>query len=173
MLDKFFRILNILTTGKLYTELARRLNYYVYEHVLPMKNLRVGKNPEIHPTATFRFEQNITLGDNVVLDMNCCLWASANSKITLGDNTGVGPGTIIVSSNHAFAKGRVFTELPLSEKDIAIGANVWIGANCVILPGTQIGDGSVIGAGSVVSQNIPADSIAVPEKRRLAVVPKK
>lgn len=173
MLTKITRILKILTSPKLYGELFRWHMYYAYEHALPMKNLIVGNHPEIHPTVSFRFEKNISLGDHIVIDLNCCLWASANARIAIGNNTGIGPGTIIVSSNHSFAKDRVYTDLPMSEKDITIGDNVWIGANSVILAGARIGNGCIIGAGCVVSRDIPEDSVVVSGNRTLSIAKKR
>ncbi|MBI4383437.1 MAG: acyltransferase [Nitrospinae bacterium] len=173
MLAKIFRLFGILTSGAVYKELCRWGLYYVYEHALPMKRLKVGSSPEIHPTVSLRFEKNIALGNNIILDMNCCLWASEHSMITIGDNTGIGPGTVVISSNHSFAKGRPAIEQPLNEKDIAIGDNVWVGANSVILAGANIGSGSVIGAGCVISRTIPADSVVVSGNRTLSIVKKK
>ncbi len=173
MAAKLASLIKILTTPFFYKEAFRWVLYYLYEHVLPMKNLNIGGNPEIHPTVSFRFEKNIRLGDNVVLDMNCCLWASENSRISIGNDSGIGPGTVVVSSNHSFMKGKPFAEQPLSEKDIAIGNNVWIGANSLILAGASIGDGSVVGAGCVVARPIPPDSIVVSENRKLTILKKR
>jgi maltose O-acetyltransferase len=44
---------------------------------------------------------------------------------------------------------------------ITIGDNCWLGGNVVVLPGVTIGDNCVIGSGSVVTQDIPANTIAV------------
>ncbi len=173
MLDKILRIFKVLTHPQLYRELFRWHLYYAYEHAIPMKNLKVGSKPEIHPNVSFRFEKNITLGDRIVIDMNCCLWASENSRITIGNNTGIGPGTVIVSSNHSILKDRVYTEGDLSEKDISIGNDVWIGANSVILAGASIGDNSIIGAGCVVSRAIPENSLVVSGNRTLSIVKRK
>ena len=46
-------------------------------------------------------------------------------------------------------------------KPVTIGNDVWIGGNVTVLPGVTIGDRAVIGAGSVVTEDIPADSVAV------------
>jgi acetyltransferase-like isoleucine patch superfamily enzyme len=173
MLEKFLRIFKVLTNPHLYRELFRWHLYYAYEHAIPMKNIKVGNNPEIHPNISIRFEKNIALGDNIVIDMNCCLWASENSRITIGNNTGIGPGTVIVSSNHAILKNPVYTEGPMSEKDITIGNNVWIGANSVILAGACIGDNTIIGAGCVVSRAIPENSLVVAGNRTLSIVKRK
>ncbi len=44
---------------------------------------------------------------------------------------------------------------------VRIGRNCRIGAGALILPGVTIGDNTVIGAGSVVTQDIPANVVAV------------
>jgi galactoside O-acetyltransferase len=44
---------------------------------------------------------------------------------------------------------------------VRIGRNVWIGSSVQILPGVTIGDNSVIGAGSVVTNDIPANVVAL------------
>ncbi|MFQ5717132.1 MAG: acyltransferase [Nitrospinales bacterium] len=170
MLHKAARLLRILGKGILFRELIKSGTYYLYEHVLPLENLKVGSNPEIHPTVSFRFEKNIVLGNNVVLDAHCCLWASEHSRIVIGDNTGIGPGSVAVSSNHSFPKGRVYTEEPLKESDISIGSNVWIGANSTLLAGAHIGDGCIIGAGCVIYRDIPKNSVVVSGSRKLSIV---
>ena len=173
MIKKTARLFKIFGNKIFYRELLRLGTYYVYEHALPMGNLHIGNNPEIHPTVSFRFENNITIGNKVVLDANCCLWASENSKITLGDNVGIGPGTIMVSSNHTFAADSVYTEQPMKEKNVVIGSNVWIGANCSILSGAVIGSGSAIGAGCVIFRSIPENSLVVSGSRKLSIVERK
>ncbi|MNF10719.1 Galactoside O-acetyltransferase [Serratia fonticola] len=50
---------------------------------------------------------------------------------------------------------------------MVIGSNVWIGGNVVILPGVTIGDGTTIGAGSVVTEDIPANVLALGQPCRV------
>lgn len=169
MFKKIKTLLKVLVKGVFYRELFRNGTYYLYEHILPMESLKMGSNMEIHPTVSFRFEKNIALGNNIVLDAHCCLWASENSKIIIGDNTGIGPGTVVVSSNHSFPKGRVYVQEPLNEKDITIGKNVWIGANSTLLAGANIGDDCIIGAGCVVSRSIPKNSVVISDSRKLSI----
>lgn len=132
-----------------------------------MKEMRKGRNLEIHPTASFRFGKNITIEDGVVVDSNCCIWASENSRIVIGENTGIGPNTVIVSSNHSFCGRDSYKSQPIVEKDINIAKNVWIGANSIILSGVTIEEGAIIGAGSIISKNIPKCTVAVPRSRDL------
>lgn len=52
-------------------------------------------------------------------------------------------------------------------KPIIVGNNVWIGGNVTVLPGVVIGDNCVIGAGSVVTKDIPDNSLAVGNPRKV------
>lgn len=75
--------------------------------------------------------------------------------ITAGEYVIIGPGVVIVASNHNY-KSR---ELPImlqgdTGKGITIGQNVWIGANAIILDGVTIGANVVVGAGSVISKDV-------------------
>lgn len=49
----------------------------------------------------------------------------------------------------------------LDIREVHIGDDVWTGGNVTILPGVTIGNRAVIGAGAVVTEDIPADSVAV------------
>ena len=92
----------------------------------------------------------------------------ANSNLTLvddghifvGDRVMFGPNVTVATANHPVepelrARGLQYN------RDVRIGDNVWIGAGAVIVPGVTIEKNAVIGAGSVVTQDIPADVVAV------------
>ena len=169
-MTRLFNILKIIFSPTLYTEAVRYLVYYFYEHVVPISKINRGKSVDIHPTASLRFGENITLGDNALIEANCCVWASKGSKIHIGENSAVAYGTMVISSNHGFLKRESYTKQEILEKDIVIEDDVFIGANCVIMYGVTIGKGSVIGAGTVVSKNIPAYSVAVGKSRNLTIL---
>lgn len=144
-----------------------RVDYIVTDHLQPWSQLQRGAKAQVHPSVSFRRGENIVLGDYTRVQNNCCLWASPNSKIIVGDYTGLGPGTLIFSSNHKFEPGQPYVKQPWVEKGVTIGRNVWVGAGCVILPGVTIGDDSVIAAGSVVTKDVPAGALmgGVPAKQ--------
>lgn len=134
--------------------------WYVHDHVAPKAKMAKGENVRIHPTASLRCGQNISLGKNSHINQYCCIWASPNAKISLGDNVLMGPGVKMFSSNHGAARDSIMNKQEWKEKDVVIGNDVWLGANVVVVPGVTIGDGSVIAAGAVVTKDIPPYSIA-------------
>ena len=140
--------------------------WYIHDHVAPKAKMTKGDNIRIHPTASLRCGQNISLGKNSHINQYCCIWASPNAKIILGDNVLMGPGVKMFSSNHGTASDSIMNGQEWKEKDIIVGNDVWLGANVVIVPGVTIGEGSVIAAGAVVTKDIPPYSIAggVPAK---------
>ena len=116
---------------------------------------------KISPTATIKYPRNITVGRNVFINHKCCIWGSADAQIVIGDDVLMGPGVVVLSSNHGIKSGSLIRTQSESSKDVLIGSDVWIGANTVILPGAKIGDGCVIGAGCVVNKDLPSNSICV------------
>jgi acetyltransferase-like isoleucine patch superfamily enzyme len=141
--------------------------YYLHEHVLWRKKINAKGNYRIHSRTSIRNAQNIFLGDNVRITMDCCIWAEKNSKIVIGDNVLIGPGVKIFASNH----GMEMNNEPMVyqkrvEKDIVIEDDVWIGANSIIVSGVTIRKGAIVGAGSVVTKDVSAGSIyaGVPAK---------
>lgn len=109
------------------------------------------------------YGENIYLGHNVEINMNCTLLDS--NHITIGDYTGIGPGVHIYTVYHPtipserMPQGSSFWMSKTAP--VTIGRNVWIGGGSIILPGVSIGDGATIGAGSVVTRDIPANCVAV------------
>lgn len=85
---------------------------------------------------------------------------TARKKVSIGDNTMIGPNTIIIDHDGHVA-------WPLEErwikqgaiKEINIGNDVWIGMNCIILKGVTIGSGAVIAAGSIVLSDVDSNSV--------------
>ena len=130
--------------------------YFIHEHVIWRKRINTKGIFRVHPTTSIRNAQNIYLGNDVRITMNCCIWAEKNSKIVFGDNVLIGPGVKMFCGNHGTSlNGTPITYQDRVEKDIIIGDDVWIGANSVITSGVIIGNGVVVGAGSVVTKNVP------------------
>ena len=112
---------------------------------------RCGKNVNIERGAVF--SSKVTLGNNSGIG----ICANISGETHIGDNVMMGPHCTIYIRNHAFDR----LDIPMceqgfqSEKPIVIGNDVWIGGHVIILPGVQIGNGAIVGAGAVVTKNVP------------------
>jgi len=159
--------LSVLFDRKTFNVFADSIKWFIEDHIVPYSKIKkAGKEGFIHPSVNFKSPENIIIGNTTRIQPNVCLWASPKSKIIIGDFSGLGPGTMLFSSNHKYEFGKIYSRQPWVEKDIVIGKNVWVGAGCIITAGVTIGDGSVIGAGSVVNKDVPPNSLAagVPAK---------
>ncbi len=106
--------------------------------------------------------KNIKLGKNVFINAGCQF--QDQGGITIGDDTLIGPKTVIATLNHHQNPKERANLIP---KPVKIGNSVWIGANVTILPGVTIGDGAIIAAGAVVNKDVKANTIVggVPAKK--------
>ena len=102
-------------------------------------------------------EGMIILGNHVGLNGTTI---TARSKVSIGDNTMIGPNTIIIDHDGHVAwplEDRWIKQGPI--KEIIIENDVWIGMNCIILKGVTIGSGAIIAAGSIVINDVEPNSI--------------
>jgi acetyltransferase-like isoleucine patch superfamily enzyme len=106
--------------------------------------------------------KNIKLGKNVFINAGCQF--QDQGGIMIGDDTLVGPKTVIATLNHHQNPDKRANLIP---KPVKIGNKVWIGANVTILPGVTIGDGAIIAAGAVVNKDVEKNTIVggVPAKK--------
>lgn len=127
-----------------------------------------GEQSWITPPFYVDYGENIHLGNCVEINMNC-VFLDCNT-ITIGDHSGIGPGTHIYTVGHPTnPQERLSVPQDPSEfafwnsitAPVTIGKNVWIGGGCIILPGVSIGDNTTVGAGSVVSKSLPTNCLAV------------
>ena len=122
-----------------------------------------GENVWITAPFFVDYGENIYLGKNVEINMNC-VFLDCN-RITIGDYSGIGPGVHIYAVFHPTNPKERLPENSTFWKSrtapVTIGRNVWIGGGSIILPGVTIGDETTIGAGSVVTKSIPAHCVAV------------
>ena len=152
-------VLRYLFSFKAIKAFVEFVGWYVHDHIAPKTKMKIAGNPRIHPTASLRCGENIYLGKNAHINQYCCVWASRNSKIVLGDDLLMGPGVKIFSSNHGSKLGQPMNIQPHIERDIIIGKDVWLGANAVVLAGAKIGDGAIVASGAVVTKEVPPYTI--------------
>lgn len=117
---------------------------------------KCGKKVNIEKGAVF--SSKITIGNNSGIGVNAYI-----SACHIGDDVMMGPYCTIYESNHKFDR----TDIPMREQGftyydpVEIGNDVWIGGHVTIMPGVKIGNHCVIGACSVVTKDIPDWGIAV------------
>lgn len=123
----------------------------------------VGSNPVVLPRFVCDNGQNISVGDNFLINFNGVILDIA--PVTIGHNVMIGPNTLISTVNHPLSAKERRQHLAIA-KPVTIGNDVWIGGNVTILPGVTIGNNTVIAAGAVVTKDIPSNTLygGVPAK---------
>jgi bifunctional UDP-N-acetylglucosamine pyrophosphorylase/glucosamine-1-phosphate N-acetyltransferase len=118
----------------------------------------VGPYARLRPGA--RLERDVHIG-NFVEVKEALIEAGAKANhlsyigdATVGSGTNVGAGTITCNYD-GVAKHR--TE---------IGRNVFIGSNSALVAPVKIGDGAYVGSGSVITEDVPAEALAIARGRQ-------
>lgn len=128
----------------------------------------MGANVEIDTPFHCDHGNNIFLGNDVIIGINCTF--VDNAEIRIGNRVLIASNVQIYTASHPVLpqerlvpdwKEKGTTFFRTYARPIEIKDNVWIGGGSIILAGVTIGENSVIGAGSVVTRSIPANSVAV------------
>jgi len=113
------------------------------------------------PNVSLMNAERIKIGAYSYIGARCSLWAGDSvGRVTLGHHALLGPDVFITASNHRLEPGTPIMDQAMDERDVVIGADVWLGAWAVVGAGVEIGDGSVVAAHSFVTRSIPPGSIA-------------
>jgi acetyltransferase-like isoleucine patch superfamily enzyme len=167
---RFAEILSILrnmATRSFFSAVYDLIHEFIFENVLPRRAMHTEGKVSVSSTARILHANNIYIGEKTNVNRYCCLWASPNARIVIGNNCLTGSHvTIITSKYRTDGKGN-FRLNASTEEDVIIEDDVWLGSNVVVLPGVKIGRGSVIGAGTVVMKDVPPFSIVVGQKMRV------
>lgn len=127
------------------TKIGSFCNIGPFAHIRPDtiigKNCKIGNYVEIKKSK---------IGDNVHI-----AHLSYIGDATIEKGTNIGAGTITANFDGK-KKNKTF-----------IGKNVYVGSNVVFVAPIKIGDGAVIGAGSIVTENVPANSLAIARQRQI------
>lgn len=142
---------------------------------------RLGHNATIFPSAKLVFPENISIGDESMIDDFVFLYGAgkgieigdfchivvgshvqSGGLLKMGDFSALGPRCVVLAASDDY-KGEGFIGLKVfGEKyrktrfaDVTIGRHAHIGAGSVILPGVTVGEGCSVGAGSVVTKDLP------------------
>ncbi len=127
--------------------LFKKIRYFLCKNLF----LHCGKNVNIEHGAKFGRGSKISIGDNSGIGVNCIV----PSDIKIGCNVMMGPECLIYSANHRFDSIYVpmIQQGHYPRQSVILGDDIWIGGRVIILPGKVIGNGVIIGAGSVVTKD--------------------
>jgi maltose O-acetyltransferase len=109
---------------------------------------KTGKDLMIEPPFYCDYGYNISLGENVFINFNCCILDVA--EVRIGNNVLIAPYVQIYTATHP-QEAKLRKNMLEYARPVTIGDDVWIGGGVIICPGVSIG----IGAGSVVTKNVP------------------
>lgn len=121
----------------------------------------IGPGSSFDPTTSrISGYENFHIGRDVFIGPYAVLSADG-VKVTIGDDTVIGPQFCLMAGDHNFdLPGVPYHGSPRGRNEpVRIGRNVWIGARVTVLKGVEIGDASVIGAGTVVTRDVPAFAV--------------
>lgn len=118
---------------------------------------KTGKGLFIEPPFYCEYGYNISLGNQVFMNFNCCILDVMEVKI--GDRVMFAPNVQLYTATHPLDAKTRASWLEYA-KPITIGNDVWIGGGAIVCPGVTIGNGAVIGAGAIVTKDVP-DNVVV------------
>ena len=101
--------------------------------------------------------EGLELGSGTFIARNVYLDPGFPWLITIGDESGLSPGVVVMAHDASMKHHMGFTRIAR----VVIGNRVFVGAGAIILPGSRIGDDSIVGAGAVVRGGVPPDSLVI------------
>lgn len=116
----------------------------------------IGDNSLIKAPFNCDFGDNISIGNNTVVNLNCIIFDRAT--VSIGNNVLIGPNCSLYTSIHPIDYPTRNANMMIAES-IVIEDNVWLGGNVVVMPGVTIKSGSVVGAGSVVTKDVELNTL--------------
>lgn len=122
-----------------------------------------GQGAEFRPGAYAEACSKIEIGNNVVIRPGTMLFADpteGGGGIIIEDKVLIGAGVHFYTNNHAFSDSArpIFEQGypdPKSSDSIILRKGCWIGACVIILPGVEVGENAVVGAGTVLTKSVP------------------
>jgi acetyltransferase-like isoleucine patch superfamily enzyme len=144
----------LLISTKYYAKaVRRRLRNAYYRLVLKA----MGKGCQICDNVLIAGPENISFGDQVIINEGVILQSCEGASITIGNRVALAYGAIILTGGLDLST-HIDHDTHISSP-VVIKDNTWIGARAIILPGVTIGEGAGVAAGSLVTQDVGAGTL--------------
>lgn len=144
-----------------------RAGTIIYGDVVTGDRLNTGHNALIREETSIG--DDVLVGTNTVIDGYSTVGSNVSlqtgvyvpSETEIGSNVFIGPQATLTNDPYPLRES-VELEGPVVADDASIGANA------TLLPGVHLGERSFVAAGAVVTDDVPADTLAVgnPAKHR-------
>jgi len=119
--------------------------------VLRIGGAKIGKNVRVHRWLTIHESRgtfkNLTIGDDVFIGKNVLI--DLSDKVTLGNRSGIGMNTIIITHSN-FGDSSLAKTHPPTTAEVEIMEDCAIGWGCIINKGTKIMKETILLPGAVV-----------------------
>jgi acetyltransferase-like isoleucine patch superfamily enzyme len=141
-------------------EVTVRAGTIIYGDVVAGDRLNTGHNALIRERT--ELGDDVLVGTQTVIDGRASIGSNVSlqtgvyipSKSEIGTRVFIGPRAVLTNDSYPLRQD-VELEGPVLEDDVSIGANA------TLLPGIHIGERSFVAAGAVVTEDVPADTLAV------------
>jgi acetyltransferase-like isoleucine patch superfamily enzyme len=120
----------------------------------PLSNTQPCQLRALAPGALIRLERNVGMSSTTLC---------ASRSIEVGEGTIFGSGALVLDCDFHGPVGDWgwSDDGAAHAAPIKIGRGVFVGARAMVLKGVTIGDRVLVGAGAVVTQDVPANHVAV------------
>ena len=117
-----------------------------------LAGLDIGSNVKICGGARIYYP-NVTIGDNTWLGIGALIVSTKLCRVTIGANCDIAPRVTVTVGSHVIGGPERRASDRADSNSISIGDGTWVGAGATFIAGSGCGYGAVIAAGSVVTKN--------------------
>jgi acetyltransferase-like isoleucine patch superfamily enzyme len=122
-----------------------------------------GDGAEFRPGAYAEACSKISIGNNVVIRPGTFLFADptdGGGGIFIEEKVLIGACVHFYTNNHEYsnALAPIFDQgypTPTISDSIILRRGCWIGAGAIILPGVEVGENAIVGAGTILTKSVP------------------
>lgn len=157
----FFKVKSIFLSSRVSISFLQLLSYDTHLEIMDQARIKIGRLCSSRRSVDIIAfgEGEIIIGGHCFFNKNVSI--SANTRISIGENSTFGQNVVIVDHNHDY---KYTTLSGYISEPISIGNNVWVGANSIILKGVHIGNNAVVAAACVVTEDVPENTIVIQKR---------